>query len=142
MPKTEKLNLELVRRIFEDGWNRGVYDFLDGATASEIPFHYNGETLTVTPDSLPGLVAAWRGGFPDLWMTIRHIIAQDDLVAVALTLEGTHEGIWMGIPGSGRAVIVEEMMFFRFEEGILVEMWEVFDEKGLRDQIESSSDGS
>ena len=73
-------------------------------------------------------------------MTIRHLVAQDDLVAVSLTFQGTHEGTWLGIPGSGRVVTVEEMMFFRFEEGILVEMWEVFDEKGLRDQIEYPRD--
>ena len=32
-------------------------------------------------------------------------------------------------------ISVEEMMVFRFEGGLLVEMWEVFDEQGLHAQI-------
>lgn len=129
---------ELVRRIFEDGWNRESFDFLDGATTRSMPFHYNGHTTTVTPDSLPGLVAAWRGAFPDLEIRIRHLVAHDDLAAVALTLRGTHLGDWFGIAATGRTVDVEEMMFFRFEDGLLVEMWEVFDELGLQTQLRSS----
>ena len=57
------------------------------------------------------------------------------LVSVALTFHGTHLGAWAGIEPSGEVVAVEEMMFFRFEDGTLVEMWEVFDEKGLLAQI-------
>ncbi len=31
-------------------------------------------------------------------------------------------------------------MFFRFEDDVLVEMWEVFDEHGLRAQIRADED--
>lgn len=126
-----------VRRIFEDGWNQSAFDFLARRTAPEIPFHYNGHTQDVTPESLPDLVALWRSAFPDLEMDLRHVIAQGDLVAVSLTLRGTHSGPWLGVPASGAEVSVEEMMVFRFERGLLVEMWEVFDEHGLRTQITS-----
>ena len=68
-------------------------------------------------------------------MNVRHVIADGDLVAVNLTLTGTHLGEWAGHHASGARVSVEEMMVFRFEEGLLVEMWEVFDEQGLRRQV-------
>lgn len=130
-------NAELVRRIFEDGWNRSSFSFLEGATAGEILFHYNGTTDLVTPGALPGLVEAWRSAFPDLKMTIRHVIAQGDLVAASLTLSGTHLGPWTGHGASGAKVSVEEMMVFRFQDRLLVEMWEVFDNEGLLSQISS-----
>ena len=126
---------DLVRRIFEDGWNRASFEFLVDATAASIPFHYNGRTITVTPESLPGVVGEWRRAFPDLAMRIRHLIASDDLVAVALTLCGTQRGEWRGSAPTGKRVAVEEMMFFRFHDGLLVEMWEVFDEAGLEAQL-------
>ncbi len=128
-------NAELVRRLFEEGWNSRSFDFLVGRTADRIPFHYNGEAIEVTPESLPPLVDAWHDAFPDLRMSIRHLVAADDMVAVSLTFRGTHEGDWLGIPASGRQVEVEEMMFFRFDGGVLVEMWELFDDDGMKRQL-------
>ncbi len=139
MTEAERSNAEFVRLVFEDGWNRSSFEFMTGRTADTIPFHYNGTTQSVAGDSLAGLVAMWRGGFPDLTMEIRHLIAQDDLVAATLTLRGTHAGTWAGHEPSGATVSVEEMMFFRFEDDLLVEMWEVFDEQGLLAQISPSS---
>jgi len=137
MASAQNDNAEFVRRVFDDGWNRSTFDFLEGATAGEILFHFNGTTQQVTPDSLPGLVEVWRSAFPDLMMTVRHVIAQGDLVAAALTLKGTHLGPWAGRDASEAKVSVEEMMVFRFEHGLLVEMWEVFDNEGLLLQISS-----
>lgn len=140
MADHQQRNAEFVRRTFEDGWNRSDFEFLSGSAADEIPFHYNGATQLVSPDSLPGLVEAWRRGFPDLRMHLRHVIAEGDLVAASLTLTGTHLGEWASHPPSGSSVSVEEMMVFRFDDGVLVEMWEVFDEQGLQEQITSASD--
>ncbi len=66
------------------------------------------------------------------------MIAEGDLVAIRLTLTGTHLGEWAGVAPSKRKVSVAEMMFFRFEDGHLVEMWEVFDDQGLLRQITST----
>mgnify|MGYP001814630903 CR=1 FL=1 len=128
-------NADRVRRLFEDGWNGGRFEAVADDTAPSITFHYNGATSETTPEDLPRLVAMWRSGFPDLHMDLRHVIEQGDLVAVSLVLRGTHEGPWRGIDGTGRTVAVEEMMFFRFADGVVVEMWEVFDEQGLFAQI-------
>jgi len=139
MTTAQNNNAEFVSRVFEDGWNRSRFDFLEGATASTIPFHYNGTTEDATPDTLPGLVETWRRAFPDLTMMIRQVVAEGDLVAVALTFRGTHLGPWAGNDASGAKVSVEEMMMFRFENGLLVEMWEVFDNEGLLSQINAST---
>lgn len=128
-------NAEFVRRLFEEGWNQGRFGFLENRTASVVPMHYNGETMHVTPESLPGLVEVWRAAFPDLAFEVRHVVATGDIAAVSLVFRGTHRGEWWDMPPNGRPVEVEEMMFFRFDEGILVEMWELFDEQTLKEQI-------
>lgn len=128
-------NAEKVRRLFEDAWNASRFDRVAEDTAPVIIFHYNGATSETTPEDLPGLVGMWRSGFPDLHMDLRHVVEQGDLVAVSLTLRGTHDGPWRRLPASGSSVAVEEMMFFRFLDGVVVEMWEVFDEQGLLAQI-------
>ena len=126
---------QLIRRIFEEAWSRGDFSVLDEIGAGEIVFHYNGATMTTDTKALPSLVGKWRAAFPDLELKIRHLVEQGDVVAVSLTLTGTHHGDWWGIPPTGRNVSAEEMMFFRFDQGALVEMWEVFDELGLRQQL-------
>ncbi len=133
-------NAGLVRLIFEEGWNQQRFGYLADRTAPAIPFHYHGTTTHVVAESLPGLVQSWRDAFPDLEIVIRHLVTEDDLVAVSLVLRGTHEGPWWGVSPSGKRVEVEEMMFFRFEDDVLVEMWEVFDEHGLRAQIRADED--
>lgn len=57
------------------------------------------------------------------------------IVAVRLILTGTHQGTWKDIPATGKHVRVTAMMFLRFEDGKLVEIWEDFDELGLRQQL-------
>jgi predicted ester cyclase len=48
---------------------------------------------------------------------------------------GSQQGPWRELEPTGRSVEVEEMMFFRFEDGLLVELWEVFDEHEMRRQL-------
>lgn len=129
-------NARFVERLFEEGWNARSFDFLDGRTSRVIPFRYNGVAMEVTPESLPPLVEAWHSAFADLHLGIRHVVSDGDLVAVSLTVSGTHRGEWEGMAATGRHFEVEEMMFFRFEDGVLVEMWELFDADGMKRQLE------
>ena len=42
---------------------------------------------------------------------------------------------WQGVPASGNRVRVAEMMMFRFEGERIVELWEMFDDLALMEQI-------
>lgn len=132
---------DVVRRVFVDAWNRGEFGFALDHVASSVTFHYNGTAQQTRPNDLPRLVAKWRESFPDLRFEIHELVASDDLVAIRLTLTGTHRGTWNGIAASGRSVRVAEMMFFRFDGDLIVEMWETFDELGLLRQIGASPGG-
>lgn len=131
----------VVRRLFTDAWNGGEFDFAFDHLAASVTFHYNGATRQTSPDDLPRLVAKWRESFPDLRFEIHEVVASHDLVAIRLTLTGTHRGMWSGMAASGRSVRVAEMMLFRFEGDLIVEMWETFDELGLLRQIGASPGG-
>lgn len=64
------------------------------------------------------------------------MVAEEDLVAVRLILSGTHQGQWKDIPATEKHLSVTAMMFLRFEKSKLVEIWEDFDELGLRQQLD------
>ena len=80
-------------------------------------------------------VAGWHRVFPDFRFEIDEMVAEGDLVAVRLTLSGTQQDQWQDIPATGKQIIVTAMIFLRFENGKIVEIWEDFDEYGMRRQL-------
>ena len=137
----EKRKGEIVRAIFEDGWNRAEFDSFARYLADEIRFHWRGEQITTNLADLRRLVDAWRASFPDLHFEVHDVLVDGDRAAVNLTFTGTQTGTWKDLPPSGRRAQAQEMMFFRFEDGRLVELWEVFDEWELRRQL-AAGEGS
>ena len=79
--------------------------------------------------------AAFYAGFPDIFHTVDDVFVTGDRAAVRFTLRGTHTGSFMGIPPSGRGVVVVANVLMRFEDGQVAELFGVFDEAGLLRQI-------
>ena len=82
-----------------------------------------------------GFIALYRTAFPDLRMTIDHLIGEGDLVALDYTATGTHDGPLLGIPPTGKKVTVRGMGLYRLREGKLVEQWGVNDIASLLQQL-------
>lgn len=55
--------------------------------------------------------------------------------AVAYTIEGTHQGPFMGVAATGKHVKARGMQIARFEDGKAVERWGSSDELGILKQI-------
>ena len=93
------------------------------------------------PDQGPGAAGfktffkGLRAAFPDLTISVDHLVACDDDVAIAYTLKGTHRGLFAGIPPTGRHISARGMQIGRFENGKLAERWGSSDELGILKQI-------
>lgn len=66
---------------------------------------------------------------------VEDVVAQGETVAVRLVQSGTHLGQWKGVAATGRSFRIPLMMFFRFEDGQMTEVWEVSDEYSLWQQL-------
>ncbi|MEX2465846.1 MAG: ester cyclase [Gemmatimonadota bacterium] len=126
---------EVVERIFGDGWSRGDVTVFSETVADTVRFDYAGDVRVVTREELTSAVIRWRKAFPDLTMAVDDVVVEGDRVAVRATLSGTHEAPWLGVDATGEHVEMAVMMFLRFEEGRMVELWEVDDQLGLRRQL-------
>ncbi|MDZ4875646.1 MAG: hypothetical protein CLLPBCKN_005066 [Chroococcidiopsis cubana SAG 39.79] len=63
-------------------------------------------------------------GFPDIQQTIKDVIAQEDKVMYRSTLKGTHTGMFMGLPPTGKVVTVNgSFNLLRISDGKIVEWW-------------------
>ena len=93
-------------------------------------------------ESSPMDTAAWTGflagfteGFPDLQLTIEDTVAEGDLVAQRITFNGTHTGVFQGLPATNKRVTFSGLELNRFEEGRVVEHWFQLDALGLLQQL-------
>lgn len=76
-------------------------------------------------------------GFPDAHIEAVHMVADDDNVAFAYTLTGTHQGEFEGIAATGKRIEVRGMQIGRFEGGQIVERWGATDLAGLVAQLKA-----
>jgi steroid delta-isomerase-like uncharacterized protein len=87
------------------------------------------------PDGSADFIRSVVTGFPDVHLHVEQLIAQDGLVAARLTVRGTHQGPFMGVPATGRAVTVDVMDVYRLEGGKIAEEWAVMNTMGLLQQL-------
>jgi len=93
------------------------------------------------PDQGPGrdgfkaFFTALTTAFPDAHIEPAHMVADDDNVAIAYTLTGTHQGDFHGVPATGKTIEVRGVQVGRFEDGKLVERWGSSDELGIMQQL-------
>ena len=81
------------------------------------------------------LFGEMRTAFPDLKVTPEHITADDDSIALAYTITGTHEGDFQGIPPTGKSIKARGVQIARFADGKMVERWGSSDELGILKQL-------
>ena len=134
--RTTEERKALIRRFYEEVWNRGNLDYLDQVIPPDHIFRI--------PGFMPGpfgrkefrqLVATYRTAFPDVHFTIDDQIAEGDRVVHRWTAQGTHLCELTGIPPTGKRMTVTGIGIGRFEGGRLVEGWDEWDAVGLLRQI-------
>lgn len=131
---TPEDNKQLVRRL-NRMW-QGDVAIVDKLFARDFVNHD-----PVLPDAPPGpegvkqVVGMMKQAFPDVSFEIQQLVAEDDKVVFRTVGRGTHEGTFMGVEPTGRAVELSGFVMFRIEDGRIVERWGTFDTVGLLDQL-------
>ena len=89
----------------------------------------------VGPEGFIKFFTMLRTAFPDLKIAVDHMVADDDNVAFAYTVTGTHSGDFLGVPATGKSISARGMQITRFENGKQVERWGSSDQLGILQQI-------
>jgi steroid delta-isomerase-like uncharacterized protein len=129
-------NKALVRRFYEEVWNKGNLDAAYDIFAADYVRH------DLRPgDAPPGpegqkLVAGmFHAAFPDVHLSVQFMVAEADMVVARWTMEGTHQGAWGSIPPTGKRMSFAGINIFRLSEGTVVEIWNHRDDLGLMEQL-------
>lgn len=86
-------------------------------------------------DGLKDILRAMRAGFPDIVFSIQEQIAEHDKVASRFEWTGTHSGEFLGIPATGRPVLVWGVVIDRLEDGRIKDTRIIMDTLGLMGQL-------
>jgi steroid delta-isomerase-like uncharacterized protein len=73
--------------------------------------------------------------FTDNRSTIEDMIAEGDKVVSRLTYQGTHTGDLMGIPPTGKTVMISEIIIDQFADGKIIESYRLFDQMAMMQQL-------
>jgi len=104
-------NVALVRRFFEEVWNKGNLDLVDEFLAQGYEDHNLPPGAQRGHKGYKASVNMFRSAFPDIEFTLDQVLAEESRVAIRLTGRGTHKGSFMGIPPTGKQVSFGGMTF-------------------------------
>lgn len=135
-PTSTEDNQALVARYFNEVMNEGKIDVIDEIAAPNAAFRI--PTLPeplIGPEKIKDFARGLYTAFPDLKFTIERQITEADKVATRWFLVGTHKGIFLGVPPSGRKMTDQGIDVFIIAGGKIAEIWVNEDSLSMLRQI-------
>ena len=131
-------NKQLIRRWFEEVWNKGRAD------AIEEMFDENGVAHGLSDDPANPIKGPrefrpfhtlFRQAFPNMIVVVEDIVAEGDKVAARCSVRGKHEGAFGERAATQAPVEFTGMVIARIDNGKIVEAWNNFDFMTMYKQI-------
>jgi steroid delta-isomerase-like uncharacterized protein len=134
---TPEENKEIVQRWFE-ALSSGTGEDVAALAAEEVIYHDPSPQVEQETGGTEEWASDREQDYPDLQVTVDHMIAEGDQVASYQRYTGTQQGdveAERGVPATGLPTEWVSMAIFRFECGKIAEIWSVADELGQLQQL-------
>ena len=128
-------NKTIVRRYYEDLWNRWNLEAANDLISPELKFRGSLGITVRGIEGFQGYVSTIRSAFPDFHNWVEDLVAEGDKVVARLTYTGTHQGEMFGLAPTGRTITYTGIAVFRISGDKIVEGWVMGDRWGLFQQI-------
>ena len=132
-------NKAVVRRWFDEVLSRGDLDALDSICAECHPqFAVVRGVMEPAPLGMSGLkslITGLRSAFPELQATVEEQIAEGDKVVTRVTIRGTQEGEFLGMPATGRSFTIPGVSIWEVRGNLLIQEWVSWDALGMMQQL-------
>ena len=129
-------NKNVVRRLFEEVWNKGNLPVADELFAQNYN-HHDSSTPDFGrgPESEKKRAALYRNAFPDIRVTVEDLIAEGESVTARWSCHGTHKGELNGITPTGKQITISGISVARFTNGKMIEGYVSWDALGMMQQL-------
>ena len=109
-------NKAVVNRVVDEMFNKGNLAVADEVLATNYVYHFPMMEIK-GPEGFKQFVSTMRTAFPDMKITIDDLLAEGDMVAARITMQGTFKGEMLGMAPTGKQFSFQEAVFIRFEGG-------------------------
>jgi len=117
-------NKELVRRYFDERWNRHNLDICDELLAPSFAV-----------DDAKEFVRSFHAAFANIQLTILDLLTEGNQVAVHWRVTGKHQGEYLGVPATGKSVTYQGIALLRVEDGKIVDDIAYWDNLSILQQL-------
>ena len=128
-------NAAIVRQFIDETLNQGDIEgsarFVWEDVVEQVPFPGQGPGLQGLKDVVRGM----RVAFPDMHWSVEEQLTDGDRVLTRFEWTGTHRGLFLGVPATGRPVKVWGMVIDRFLDGRIEDTRILMDTLGLMIQL-------
>lgn len=130
----------IIKRFVEELWNARRLEVADEIFSEDCVTHQLrsgvvGEPAHRGPEAMKEHVLGWLTSFPDLRFNSEQMIAEGDRVVSQLVMEGTHQGVWMGISPTGKRLQIRMITIHRIASGKIAEDWVLVESLGFFQQL-------
>jgi steroid delta-isomerase-like uncharacterized protein len=131
-------NTAVIRRWFEEVWNRGREEAIDELFAEEGVAHgladETGSALR-GPTGFKPFYRRFREAFPEMEVVVEDTVSEGDKVAARCTIRGRHRGDTLGFKATDNPVAFDGICIVRIADGKIVEAWNNFDFMSMFQQL-------
>ncbi len=128
-------NKSLIQRFNDEVWNRGNLTAIEELFAPDWVWHSAPPGVPAKREGLRGMIASFGAAFSGVRASVDEQIAEGDTVAWRWTFQGDHTGPFMGIPPTGRRIVLTGVSIDRIAGGKFVERRDSADMLGLMQQL-------
>ena|ERR1700722_926970 len=132
---TSESNKAVIRRFLEEVINQNRMERADNLVVENF----------VELDPLPGqqqgreglkeVLGGMRTAFPDMHWVVEEMVAEGDTVVTRFIWTGTHRGPFLGVPATGRGVVVKGVVIDQLTGGKMSKSRILMDSLGMMQQL-------
>jgi steroid delta-isomerase-like uncharacterized protein len=130
---------ETVAHAFADLMNGHDPDAVDRFVAQDYVNH--NEFVEDGREANRAFWAQWFAAFPDTEVSLDDVLVDGDRVAGRFTYQATFRGSFMGLPPTGRRVVMHSIDIWRVADGMAVEHWDQLDGQAFFAQLTGEAAG-
>ena len=119
---------------FYEVYNTGDMGLWNEAMSESYVGHVNGQDVP-NREVGAGFVQALLVAFPNIQYTVEDTVTQGNKVTCRWSATATHTGDLFGMPPTNKDVNMLGMTIFRIEDGQVAELWDVWDQHGMMEQL-------
>ena len=131
-------NKALIRRWFEEVWNKGREEAIDEMFAEDGIAHGLADEVGNPlrgPAGFKPFFRKFRAAFPDIEVVVEDTITEGDKIAARCTVRGKHQSDSLGFAATQQPMEITGMTIVRVRDGKIVEAWNNFDFMSMFQQL-------